>query len=76
MRTMTGPPKTARRAVRLRYDLVLLMVVGVLLLSSCAAGPNTAAGTGEDPAAGFFIGVAIALGGAGEGAGSRSRTRC
>jgi predicted small secreted protein len=42
---------------RLRVALALLAVVGaVLLLSSCAAGPNTAAGTGEDPA-GFWLGL-------------------
>jgi hypothetical protein len=31
-------------------------MLGLLLLSSCAAGPNTAAGTGEDPA-GFWLGL-------------------
>ncbi|MGH2686777.1 MAG: hypothetical protein ACRDJP_15030 [Actinomycetota bacterium] len=84
----------------------------VLLLSSCAAGPNPAAGTGQEPAGfllglwhgiifpvafvislftdsvsvyevvntgnwydfGFFIGVAMSLGGSG-GAGARARRR-
>jgi hypothetical protein len=37
--------------------LSLVAVVGsALLLSSCAAGPNPAAGTGEDPA-GFWLGL-------------------
>lgn len=35
--------------------LMLVAVLG-LLLSSCAAGPNPAAGTGEDPA-GFLLGL-------------------
>jgi hypothetical protein len=37
--------------------LVLLAALGVvLLLTSCAAGPNPAAGTGEDPV-GFWLGL-------------------
>jgi hypothetical protein len=35
--------------------LMLVAVLG-LLLTSCAAGPNPAAGTGEDPA-GFLLGL-------------------
>jgi hypothetical protein len=111
---MTASPHAPQRAWGLRAYVAPLAVVGtLLLLSSCAAGPNTAAGTGEDPAGfwlglwhgiiapvtfvislftddvsvyevandgnwydfGFFIGAAIALGGAGGGAGSRSRAR-
>jgi hypothetical protein len=109
---MTALPNDVRRACE-AYAPVLAVVGALLLLSSCAAGPNTAAGTGEDPAGfwlglwhgiivpvtflislftddvsvyevanngnwydfGFFIGVAIALGGAGGGAGSRSTKR-
>jgi hypothetical protein len=37
--------------------LVLVAVLGtMLLLSSCAAGPNPSAGTGEEPA-GFWLGL-------------------
>lgn len=36
--------------------LPLLALVALLLLSSCAAGPNPAAGTGEEPA-GFLLGL-------------------
>jgi hypothetical protein len=111
---MTSPPNKVRRACEFRaYAPVLAVAGALLLLSSCAAGPNTAAGTGEDPAGfwlglwhgiivpvtfvislftddvsvyevanngnrydfGFFISVAIALGGAGGGAGSRSTNR-
>jgi hypothetical protein len=32
------------------------LLLTVLLLASCAAGPNAAAGTGEDPA-GFWLGL-------------------
>ena len=41
----------------LRCWLPLAAIVGAtLLLSSCAAGPNPAAGTGQEPA-GFWLGV-------------------
>lgn len=51
------PPDTARRALALRVSVALPAVLGaVLLLSSCAAGPSPAAGTGEDPA-GFWLGL-------------------
>jgi hypothetical protein len=43
-----------------RWLRVCLAIVGVLatalLLSACAAGPNPAAGTGEEPA-GFWLGL-------------------
>lgn len=112
--TLTDPPDPVNRARRLRAYVTRLVVLGaLLLLSSCAAGPNAAAGTGEDPVGfwlglwhgiifpvtfvislftdnvsvyelanngnwydlGFFLGVAIALGGAGGGAGTRARKR-
>jgi hypothetical protein len=42
---------------RLRVLLVLVAILGAtLLLSSCAAGPNPSAGTGEEPA-GFWLGL-------------------
>ncbi len=54
---MTDPPDTVDRVRDLRAYVVLLVVlVAVLLLSSCAAGPNTAAGRGED-SAGFWLGL-------------------
>jgi predicted small secreted protein len=110
--TLTDPPGSVERARNLRRYVALVAVLGaLLLLSSCAAGPNTAAGTGEDPAGfwlglwhgiiflvtfvislftdnvsvyeianngnwydfGFFLGAAIALGGAGGGASTRGR---
>ena len=41
----------------MRRVLVLVAVVGaMLLLASCAAGPNPAAGTGEEPP-GFWLGL-------------------
>ncbi|MGH2656651.1 MAG: hypothetical protein ACRDIZ_08150 [Actinomycetota bacterium] len=45
------PQSTARRAFALLAGLGIL-----LLLSSCAAGPNPAVGSGEDPA-GFWLGL-------------------
>jgi hypothetical protein len=40
-----------------RTCVAVFALVGILLLlSSCAAGPNTAAETGEDPA-GFWLGL-------------------
>lgn len=39
-----------------RSLLLLVAVLGVLLLSSCAAGPNPEAGAGQDPA-GFWYGL-------------------
>jgi hypothetical protein len=54
---LTDPTDTVERAPNLRAYVALLAVLGaVLLLSSCAAGPNAAAGTGEDPA-GFWLGL-------------------
>jgi predicted small secreted protein len=109
---LTDPPGAVERARNLRRYVAPVAVLGaLLLLSSCAAGPNTAAGTGEDPAGfwlglwhgiiflvtfvislftdnvsvyeianngnwydfGFFLGAAIALGGAGGGASTRGR---
>ena len=55
--TLTDPSDTVDRARTLPAYVALLAVLGaLLLLSSCAAGPNTAAGTGEDPA-GFWLGL-------------------
>lgn len=48
---MTGRAPTRNRAVT-----VLALVVGVLALSACAAGPNPALDTGQDPA-GFWLGL-------------------
>lgn len=45
------PARPTRRAVTLLAGLGIL-----LLLSSCAAGPNPAVGSGEDPA-GFWLGL-------------------
>jgi hypothetical protein len=45
------PPAKARRALAFLAGLGIL-----LLLSSCAAGPNPAVGSGEDPA-GFWLGL-------------------
>ncbi|HSE10538.1 MAG TPA: hypothetical protein VLB29_17885 [Nocardioidaceae bacterium] len=43
--------------MRARHARVLaLAVLGVLLLTSCAAGPNPATDTGQDPA-GFWLGL-------------------
>jgi hypothetical protein len=54
---MTHPPDVARPARDLRFYLVLVALVGILLLlSSCSAGPNTAAGTGGEPD-GFWPGL-------------------
>ncbi len=38
------------------FIALLAGLATMLLLSSCAAGPNTAAGTGDDPA-GFWLGL-------------------
>ena len=38
-----------------RLRAALLLLAAVLVLGACAAGPNDAAGTGED--AGFFLGL-------------------
>jgi hypothetical protein len=58
--TLTHPSDssdTSDRARILRRYLTLVAGLGAaLLLSSCAAGPNTAVGTGEDPA-GFWLGL-------------------
>lgn len=54
---MIEPPGVSRRAGGLSVHVALLALVGVLLLlTSCAAGPNTAAGAGDDPA-GFWPGL-------------------
>ncbi|MGH2664014.1 MAG: hypothetical protein ACRDH8_14690 [Actinomycetota bacterium] len=54
---MTDAPRTVNRNHSPRPYLVLLAALGVvLLLTSCAAGPNPAAATGEDPA-GFWLGL-------------------
>lgn len=51
---MAGAPENV--AKRRGLVLALLALVAALLLSSCAAGPNPATGTGEDPA-GFWLGL-------------------
>jgi hypothetical protein len=54
---MTDLPDRALRAKDLRISVGLAALLGVLLLlTSCAAGPNTAAGTGGDPS-GFWPGL-------------------
>ena len=109
---MAEHPDTVNRVRDLRAYVAVMALLGtVLLLSSCAPGQNTAAGTGQSPAGfwfglwhgiifpvtfvislftdnvsvyevanngnwydfGFFLGVAVALGGG--GAGSRARKR-
>lgn len=111
---MVNRPAGVANRSRLRVCLALLAILAAtLLLSSCAAGPNPAAGTGEEPAGfwlglwqgiifpvtfvvslftddvsvyevanngnwydfGFFLGVAMSLGGSGGGAGARARRR-
>jgi hypothetical protein len=52
---MSQPGDIANRR-RLRWLALVAIVGAALLLSSCAAGPNPAAGTGEDPA-GFWLGL-------------------
>ncbi|HEX6206919.1 MAG TPA: hypothetical protein VF058_01025 [Actinomycetota bacterium] len=49
----TRPRRTHRRR---GLGATLVLVALALLLSSCAAGPNPATGTGEDPA-GFLLGL-------------------
>lgn len=52
---MSEQPRPRRS--RLRVYLIVLAALGaVLLLTSCAAGPNPDVGTGEDPA-GFLLGL-------------------
>jgi hypothetical protein len=47
----------ARPPAKIRRALAFLAGLGILLLlSSCAAGPNPAVGSGEDPA-GFWLGL-------------------
>lgn len=56
MGLMSGSPDTQRRS-RARVLLIILVALGaVLLLTSCAAGPNAEVDTGEDPA-GFLLGL-------------------
>ena len=53
---MTESEQSAKRG-RAWVLLALVAVVGAtLFLSSCAAGPNPEAGTGQDPA-GFWLGL-------------------
>lgn len=52
---MTDPPHRSRRASDPRYVTLLLVLAVVLLLSSCAAGPNTVARSGDQ--AGFWLGL-------------------
>jgi hypothetical protein len=54
---LAGSKSAVHRLLQLRsYAAVVAALGGLLLLSSCAAGPNTAVGTGEDPA-GFWLGL-------------------
>jgi hypothetical protein len=53
---MANPTEGAQRAGNPRARVVFLALVAMLLLSSCAAGPNVAAGRGDDPA-GFLLGL-------------------
>jgi hypothetical protein len=54
---MNDPTDRVWRARDIRVYVALLVgMVAMLLLSSCAAGPNTAAGTGDDPS-GFWPGL-------------------
>jgi predicted small secreted protein len=53
---LTDRPSSRRGPRDLRICVAILAVLVALLLSSCAAGPNPAAGTGEDPA-GFWWGL-------------------
>jgi hypothetical protein len=52
---MNDSPRRSRRAWDLRLYGTLLVLLAVVLLSSCAAGPNTAARSGEE--AGFWLGL-------------------
>jgi hypothetical protein len=111
---MVSKPGSVADRRRMRVCLAVVAVLGAtLLLSSCAAGPNPAAGTGDEPGGfwlglwhgiilpvtfvislftddvsiyeaanngnwydfGFFLGVAMSLGGSGGGAGARARRR-
>jgi hypothetical protein len=47
---------TARSSTRTRVVTALALVIGVLALGACAAGPNPALDTGPDPA-GFWLGL-------------------
>jgi hypothetical protein len=47
---------TTRRSTGSRVAVVVFAVLGVLVLSACAAGPNPALDTGPDPA-GFWMGL-------------------
>jgi hypothetical protein len=54
---MSKLPGALANPRRLRFWLAVMAVLGaVLLLSSCAAGPNPQAGTGQDPP-GFWLGL-------------------
>jgi hypothetical protein len=54
---MVGEPGHAAKGGRRRAWLAVMAVIGAtLLLSSCAADPNPAAGTGAEPA-GFWLGL-------------------
>lgn len=53
---MASQPGDVAPRRRLRVPLILVAIGAVLLLSSCAAGPNPATGTGEEPA-GFLRGL-------------------
>jgi hypothetical protein len=53
---MNDPQATTQRMWTTRTLIQLTALLGALLLSSCAPGPNTGAGTGSDPA-GFWPGL-------------------
>jgi hypothetical protein len=52
---MNDTPQRSRRARDLRLYGPLLLVLTAVLLSSCAAGPNTVARSGDQ--AGFWLGL-------------------
>jgi hypothetical protein len=52
---MNDTPHRSRRAWDLRFYGTLLVGLAVVLLSSCAAGPNTVARSGDQ--AGFWLGL-------------------
>lgn len=52
---MTGGVHQARRVGRVA--VVVVLVVGVLLLAGCAAGPNDVARVGSTHLAGFWLGL-------------------
>lgn len=56
MSASTPTPTPSRPGSRRRALTGLALLIGVLALSACAAGPNPALDTGPDPA-GFWLGL-------------------